>query len=926
MVVYSRRGRPSRVARRRRAIVCATALSGIALAEFTGEWASAEEERPIAVAQTAVDEPAAAPTGKEPAPDASESRPESQEAPPGVEVMHITGRGAAAIETDVPASITQFDASTIQSLGVQNISDLSRVTPNVNIVQPGSTQAAFFVRGIGLSDFNANAAGAVTIFQDDVALDPPAIQTGQLFDIRNVEIMRGPQGTGPFRNASGGAIRVESNLPSGNYSAQLRSSIGRYAADGGKGAHHGLIQDYEGYLEAPIAADLLSSRFAFRLRNSDPYQTNGCGNALPFEARVPRTRASTSRESLDAADVCGERGLTMLPIQNFNIGESGRSRIPFGLKSKVDFKDQWAARGALRLQPPNSDLDFVLNGHGSRLDEDQTFGQAIGTGPVQLDGRSRFFGGGTGDSSSGYEEPDQRNELDALCHSTSRCGPRGIPFPTPVVDNFERILAAKRPLDRKPYRGDYDRPGKSTRDAWGGYLSGKAVVSDLEIFGLGSYDGYRRFRDLDTDFTPDILFETTEADEAWQSFEELRVSGELEQTVLDWEVGGYYLHEQLDDDGSTLLSNASQFARIQRTYGQDIDSYGAWAKFSWDFLDDLTLEGGVRWNRERKQFELERQLFLGNSGTPLQNNRANQEKTWDTPTGGLSLTYHFNEQASVFAKYTRGFKAGHFNALASEDVERPPAKPEYNDAWEAGLAGSWFDRRLSGTANYFYYRYQDYQIFLFRDVANEPPVLEIINAAKAENYGVEVEARLQPLSGWVPHIVEDLQVTVNAGWLHGEFLDFQIRNSLPTGVGEAFPVTIDLSGDRLLNSPEFKVAGSATWSFDLGRWGFLVPRYDFNWTDDTFFGLHNGRGTSVTGFGGAPRLPEFAIGQKAFWLHNVRLAYRTPTNNVEVGIFCRNLEDAVYKNYAFDATNFSNIVLNFVGTPRTIGMDLIFTF
>ena len=133
--------------------------------------------------------------------------------PTGVEVMEVRGRTAGAIETDVPSSITQFDASTIQALGAQDISDLSRVTPNVNIVQPGATQATFFVRGIGLSDFSSNAAGAVTIFQDDVALNAPAIQTGQLFDVEDVEIVRGPQGTGPFRNASAGAIRVRVEPP-----------------------------------------------------------------------------------------------------------------------------------------------------------------------------------------------------------------------------------------------------------------------------------------------------------------------------------------------------------------------------------------------------------------------------------------------------------------------------------------------------------------------------------------------------------------------------------------------------------------------------------------------------------------------------------------------------------------------------------------
>ena len=150
-------------------------------------------------------------------------------------MINVRGRGAGAIEAEVPSSITQFDASTIEALGAQDISDLSRVTPNVNIVQPGATQATFFVRGVGLSDFSSNAAGAVTIFQDDVALNAPAIQTGQLYDVEGIDVVRGPQGSGPFRNASAGAIRVRSRRPTGNYGAQLRSSIGRYDTEGRQG-------------------------------------------------------------------------------------------------------------------------------------------------------------------------------------------------------------------------------------------------------------------------------------------------------------------------------------------------------------------------------------------------------------------------------------------------------------------------------------------------------------------------------------------------------------------------------------------------------------------------------------------------------------------------------------------------------------------
>ena len=237
--------------------------------------------RPVWVAQ-AEDERG---SEKEAAPDAAAERkrrlaaepegapPESGDVPAGVEVIHVRGRGAAAIETDVPSSVTQFDASTIEALGAQNISDLSRVTPNVNIVQPGSTQATFFVRGVGLSDFSSNAAGAVTIFQDDVAINAPAIQTGQLFDVESVDVVRGPQGSGPFRNASAGAITraLAASDRQLQRAAALEPRPLRHEGQT-RARSHALIQDYEGALEMPIVADALSSRFAFRLREAEPVQ------------------------------------------------------------------------------------------------------------------------------------------------------------------------------------------------------------------------------------------------------------------------------------------------------------------------------------------------------------------------------------------------------------------------------------------------------------------------------------------------------------------------------------------------------------------------------------------------------------------------------------------------------------------------------
>jgi iron complex outermembrane receptor protein len=880
--------------RRAQRIGTAVLACGLAVSCLTRAGSAADgEEPPTIVAQAANEQPADEPGA----------------APSGVEVLKVQGRGAAAIEPDVPASLTQFDAKTIEALGAQDIADLSRVTPNVNIVQPG-TQATFFVRGVGLSDFSSNAAGAVTIFQDDVSLNAPAIQTGQLFDVEGIDVLRGPQGSGPFRNASAGAIRVRSRRPTGNYTAQLRSSIGQYNTKGDKGATNALIQDYEGALEMPVVPGWLSSRFAFRLRDAEPYRKNGCGWADPSERLLGKSQ-------------CGEA-----------VTSRQTSTIPFGLPKRVNDEHNWAARGTLRFQPPDSDSEFFLNAHGSRLDQDSTLGQAIGTnarlGIDLLSGLQVPF---AGTDVGNYSDSDASEEYNALC----RDAPGGGFSCTNRLAQIQlaKKLARDRPLDKRPYRGDYDRVGQTTRDAWGGFASGEApLFGDTKLFGLASYDGYERFQEQDSDFTPTKLFEVEQSDEAWQTYEELRLDGELQAEPVEWEIGGYYLHEDLDNDGTVFIGVIPTVPlNTRRRYSQGIDSTALWGQFDWDFADDFTLEGGVRWNWERKLFDFKKR---GGNVFEAGESHAREKDIWQTPTGQIILTYHIDPEKSAYARYTRGFKAGHFNALASETgSERftgtfrvPPADEEYNDAWETGLRGGWLDRRISLAGSFFYYRYENYQIFLFSDSAAvaEPPTLEIVNAKQAENFGVELEGALLPLQGWAPHLLSGLRLSANFSWLHGEYLNFTTFRKVREGTTESANIPLDYSGKRLQNSPEYKVSATAEWTFDLGRFGYLIPRYDVNWSDDVFFDPNEGRGSVNQADPTQPALIPYAIGQKAYFLHNVRLAYRTPSANVEVAGWIRNVEDQVYKNYAFDASQFAHLVINFPGEPRTIGVDISYTF
>jgi iron complex outermembrane receptor protein len=809
-------------------------------------------------------------------------------APPSdVEVIRIKGRGVAAIETDVPASVTQFDASALEALGAENIADLAKVTPNLEIRTAGSTSATFFIRGVGLSDFSSNAAGAVAIYQDDVMLNAPAIQLGQLFDIENVEVLRGPQGTGSGRNASAGAIKAYARRPTGEYTAQIRSSFGTYLTPD---AERALIQDYEGALEAPLVEEMLAARFAFRLRKADPFMTNGCGNAEPFSERTvfnPRPFPG----NLSDAQICGE---AVSPRQ--------RSSIPEGLDELVGDQGNWAARGQLRFQPPGTEMDWLLNFHGGRLSQQSTLGQAIGTG-----NNGQRFGETT---LNNYWEPDQKEEFDALVAN----GATG----DEARQILARNLAEERPLDIRPYRLDVDKVGQTTLDSWGTSLRGEFAVGPVKVTSVSGFDRYWRFRDTDQDFTPNVLFEAVQTDEAWQFTQELHLSGELADTPLRWETGGYYLMEKLDATVDQNVGNV--LGNFNRVYSQDLWSFGVYGGFRWDFLDDFTLEGGVRYNWERKSFFID-QIQTGIRET------SQSEETWTAPTGVISLNYRFREDVSAYWKYSRGFKAGHFNSNGACDGFTPsgqcipvlPADPEYIDAFEAGLRGRWLDGRLALGGALFYYAYEGYQVFVFEDNPQAPPTLEIINANDAEVYGAEVDLRAEPLAGWVPEWMEGLVVTSRFGWLESQFLDFTNTVFRVANTGSILPVTADYSGNQLINSPRFKLSGSAEWTLDLGRWGWIVPRYDFSWSHDVFFDPTEGLGNP--NFQGRQVLPEYATGQPAFWLHNLRLAYRAPGGNMELAFWVRNLTDQRYKQYAFDASAFAKVVINFVGEPRTVGLD-----
>jgi iron complex outermembrane receptor protein len=801
----------------------------------------------------------------------------------GVEEMIVTGGNVLEALTSTSMSVTAFDSADLAAFGASDVSDVAAFTPNLEIRTAGSTTATLFIRGVGLNDFTANASGSVAVYEDDVPKNLPAIQLGQLYDLEGLTILKGPQGSGPGRNASAGAIKVYTKKPSGDLGGFVQVDYGNYNFVNAQGA-----------LEIPILPDVLSTRAAFSLERRDGLVKNRC--------------AGITQEQIDTVSgLCGN---------NFSA-----DLIP-GVADDLNNRDVWSARLTTRWLPPVDEMSWLFSVHGSQLDQLGTVGEHIGA--------NQEFGG---TDALGYVQPElaaERARIRSRFPSTSDCRRQNPGDPTGRTNcvrdaqaSTREILSdnlASRPLDTQPFEGAFNRPGYERQSSWGGFLIGDWELDAFRIKSSTGFERYDRERLIDADYSPNIIFEFDIEDDAWQASQDIQISGELEDTPLSWNTGLFFLAETLDYEQDTLSRQPGPVEPSSSNYVQDTLSFGVFAEFEWDFLDDFTLKAGGRYNWEQKRFAAE--IVTSPAQNPRDRCQAlpdgvvpkcQRTVTLDHPTGTVTLDYAIDESRTVYMKYSHGWKGAQFNArngrgqLFVTDV----ADPEVIDAFEIGFSGSWWEDRISVNGSFFWYQYKNYQVFTFTNNSNETPQRVVINADNAELYGAELESRFEPVDG----LVAELRV----GWLESRFLDFTdavVRRTESQGNRR---IVADFNGNPLPNAPRFKVSGNVSYDLELGSLGTLTPRYDFNWSDDVFFDPSGGTGSPNAD--GNTFLPDNTIGQEALILHNIRLTYATASGGLEFAGWIRNLTNEVYKTLAFDASAGPGLVGNLLGDPRTYGLS-----
>jgi iron complex outermembrane recepter protein len=292
-----------------------------------------------------------------------------------LEEVVVTARMRDETFQAVPITMNVFTAQTIQAAGIETPRDFIALVPNMTIVETQNVGNSFVtIRGISQA---RNSEPSVAVLVDGVLETNPYQFNEELYDIKQIEVLKGPQGALYGRNAIGGAIIVRTADPTDHFEASTRLGIGNGVSERVQGSISGPI-DSAGTLRYRASANYYNTDGyidnAYLNQNSDPFKDYSgrlrllwkptdrfTGDLRFYYDRVETTAyyfvIPRSDESNPFSDFFtpGDANDTTSPIQNNNLGTDKRDVFDTALK--LDFGLDYGAITAVTDYNHTKEID-----------------------------------------------------------------------------------------------------------------------------------------------------------------------------------------------------------------------------------------------------------------------------------------------------------------------------------------------------------------------------------------------------------------------------------------------------------------------------------------------------------------------------------------------------------------------------------------
>ncbi|MEO2169680.1 MAG: TonB-dependent receptor plug domain-containing protein, partial [bacterium] len=137
-----------------------------------------------------------------------------------IEEIVVSARRRNELLEDIPVAVTALTPSDLTEAGITNILGIGALVPNLQVVNSGAG-ASFVIRGIGAfpAPYFDQGTG---LYLDGVYIPRQQGNVTEMIDIRQIEVLRGPQGTLFGKNSAGGAIKITTASPEPELAAFAR--------------------------------------------------------------------------------------------------------------------------------------------------------------------------------------------------------------------------------------------------------------------------------------------------------------------------------------------------------------------------------------------------------------------------------------------------------------------------------------------------------------------------------------------------------------------------------------------------------------------------------------------------------------------------------------------------------------------------------
>jgi iron complex outermembrane receptor protein len=811
----------------------------------------------------------------------------AQTDPAGVqaeEEIVVTARRQNESLIDVPASVTVLTGQTLARTGVETADDFVQLTPGVTIItntaEAGDTQIN--IRGInGARD----AESSVALVVDGILKTNTAQLNQNQGTLRQIEILKGPQGAIYGRNAAAGAIVISTLRPGDFLEGGIKAS---YANEN--------TAEVNAYISTPVGAGAGFVVSGYYRTTDGFYRNDFLGTKSVDDQEV------WSVDGRFVADLSDSTSLDVkaryADLTGASINFNAAFHLPnFAAVNPAFFEDvnEHPFNYYSNIRPTNDQTTFEAS---AKIDHDFG-GVKLTAWALYSDVDQSLVADGTSADFARYlstVSPDGQAAVDACFASTAAL--TGFPLNQPTF------------IGQNPVPFIFDPVNGST---FGPYSPVTCDGTQYQIRQQTDYSG------------------------------EIRLASDNDGP-LNWQLGAYYLHidrfvgVSLGADlglgvirelynGPTSTNPTSQLFADKFT----TDVYAAFGSFDYDFTDTLSLGVALRYDIEDRKVSSRVPTEIDPfTGGPINPGQAfgpipDQSASFKQLQPKISLSWRPNSVTNLYANWGIGFKAGGFNnqgsaAIVDQNFNQfinsgvlitDQYRKEKSSAFEVGIKGSILDGRISYDLAGYATRVDDMQFFEFF-VGSFGLLRVVSNIDEVQIYGGEFNVNARIIDGW--NMFGAVNVT-----------DSKIKEnaSRPYTVGNKSPATANYT-INLGTQMEAPVSDSMD----------IVFRADYRITGPTYF--HTVQDNTIpTLFSGllpisALALPSF-VGdanysisrRKAFGVLNLRFGLEGENWNVTA--FAENFLDRKYLNDVITAVEFGGSFIS-PGARRLMGVEVGFKF